>query len=150
MDQALVALAASAATTLVNAVTTDGWQAVRAAIGRLLGRGDKRAEESVLETLDEDATVLVGSADAATRAAVQAQWSVRLRDLLRVDPDAADELRRLIADAANAGNTVSAAGHGVAAGRDITIHATNGGVAAGTINGSVAPPGPSTPGAAQA
>jgi hypothetical protein len=44
---------------------------------------------------------------------------------------------------------VSAAGHSVAAGRDVKITASNGGTAAGVIHGNVAPPGPTRPGPAQ-
>jgi hypothetical protein len=41
---------------------------------------------------------------------------------------------------------VSAADHAVAAGRDLSIHADGGGIAAGVIHGNVAPPGPTVPG----
>jgi len=41
---------------------------------------------------------------------------------------------------------VPAAGHGVAAGRDVKITASGGGVAAGTVHGNVMPGNPTTPG----
>lgn len=44
---------------------------------------------------------------------------------------------------------VLASGHAVAAGRDVNVTASGGGVAAGVIHGNVAPPGPTPPGPAQ-
>jgi hypothetical protein len=44
---------------------------------------------------------------------------------------------------------VSAADHSVAAGRDVNITASGGGVAAAVIHGNVAPPGPTPPGPAK-
>jgi hypothetical protein len=43
---------------------------------------------------------------------------------------------------------VSAADHSVAAGGDVNISASGGGLAAGVIHGSAAPPGPTRPGPA--
>ncbi|MET7395215.1 hypothetical protein ABZS66_17170 [Dactylosporangium sp. NPDC005572] len=141
MDAGLVALATSAASALVSAMAADGWQAVRGRVARLLGRGDARAEQIALETLDEDAAALTPD----TRRDVAAAWTTRLRDLLRADPDAAEALRELFADA-----TVTATGSAVAAGGDIHIQASHGGVAAGTIQGAVTTGNPPVPGTERA
>ena len=72
-------------------MTSDGWSLVRSRLGRLLGRGDARAEAAALDTLDEDAQAMAGASGdtAAVAQELSTQWSVRLRDVLRVDPDAA-------------------------------------------------------------
>jgi hypothetical protein len=145
----LVALAASAATTLVNAMATDAWQTVRTRVARLLGRGEARAEQLALETLDEDAATLAAEPNAEARQDLTAGWAARLRDVLRSDPEAAEALRELIAEAASP-RTVSADGHGVAAGGDVRIEASHGGVAAATIHGAVTVPYPSQPGTKRA
>jgi hypothetical protein len=54
----LLALASSAATSPVAAMPTDGWPATRDRIVRLLGRGDQDAEQSVRESLGEDAAIV--------------------------------------------------------------------------------------------
>ena len=74
----------------------------------------------------------------------------RLADLLEEDPDAEADLRALVQQiqAALPAGMVSAADHAVAAGRDVNISASGGGVAAGVIHGNVAPPDPTRPGPA--
>ncbi len=150
MDPELMALATSAATTVVTAMATDAWQAVRAGVARLLGRGDGRVEQLALETLDEDAANLSMEPTSEGRRDLTAAWTARLRDLLRSDPGAAEAQRELIADVAASPRTASAAGHGVAAGGDMHIEASHGGVAAGTIHGAVTAPYPFQPGAERA
>jgi hypothetical protein len=80
---------------------------------------------------------------------VAAVWQTRLLDALEEDPGLASELQVLV-DAVWAqlpGGTASAAGHGVAAGRNVIITAS-GGVAAGVIHGNVMPGNPMSPGPA--
>jgi hypothetical protein len=59
------------------------------------------------------------------------------------------ELADAAGSAAGKYTVVTAADHSVAAGRDVKITATGGGIAAGVIHGNVAPPGPTRPGPAQ-
>jgi hypothetical protein len=146
MGPELIALASTAASTLVSAMTTDAWRLVRTRLGKLLGRGDPPAETAVLEVLDEDAQAIAGAGDQADAPDIGAQWTVRLRDLLRVEPDAAVVLRELVAELSAQGAGVAAAGGGVAAGRDVRIRADRGGVAAGTIEGGVHLGNPPPPG----
>ena len=148
MGPELVALASTAASTLVAAMTTDVWRLVRSRLGRLLGRGDPRGESAVLEAMDEDARAVADAGgESGVAGELTGQWTGRLRDLLRMDPEAAEQLRELVAELTAPGAGVSTAGHGVAAGGDVTIRADRGGVAAGTIEGGVhlgKPPGPGT------
>ena len=74
-----------------------------------------------------------------------------VRDLLDEDPALEAELRALVEEVAARlpAGAVSAAGHSVAAGRDVNITASGGGIAAGVIHGNVAPPDPTAPGPAQ-
>jgi hypothetical protein len=136
MEPALVTLASTAASTLVAAMTTDAWRHVRDRLARLLGRGDRSTEAAVLAVLDEDAHALAVQPSMVEDVSVQ--WSVRLRDLLRVDPEAAAVLRELVAE-------LPGPRYGVAAGRDVTIRADRGGVAAGVIDGGVHMGNPRSP-----
>ena len=72
----------------------------------------------------------------------------RLADLLEEDPGVEADLRALVQEiqAQLPAGVVSAADHAVAAGRDVNITASGGGVAAGVIHGNVAPPDPTRAG----
>jgi Tetratricopeptide repeat len=74
----------------------------------------------------------------------------RLADLLEDDPGVEADLRALVQEiqAQLPTGMVSAADHGVAAGRDVNITASAGGVAGGTIHGDVSAVNPSQPGLA--
>jgi hypothetical protein len=78
---------------------------------------------------------------------VAAAWQTRFLDLLEEHPDLAGELRALVGQsrAQQPAGSVSAAGHGVAAGRDVNVGASGGGVAAVTIHGNVMPGNPTVP-----
>ena len=153
LAEALVALAALAGNTVVTAAVTDTWEAARKGFARLLGRGDpaktKLAEERLTETADQLAEA-TGADVEPVRAALEAQWVTRMRDLLEEDPGAEADLRALVEEiqARLPAGMASAADHAVAAGRDVNISADRGGLAAGVIHGNVAPPGPTRPGPA--
>jgi hypothetical protein len=72
------------------------------------------------------------------------RWALRLADLLEEDPAAEADLRALVEGirAVLPAGVVSATDHAVAAGRDWTISASRGGIAAGVIHGNMAPPDP--------
>jgi hypothetical protein len=78
------------------------------------------------------------------------RWTVRFSDLLDEDPGVEAELRALVEEIAAwlPVGAVSAAGHSVAAGRDVTVTASGGGIAAGAIHGDVAARNPTVPGPA--
>jgi hypothetical protein len=150
---ALMALAALAGNTVVTAAVTDAWEAARKGFARLLGRGDpdktKLAEQRLAETHDQ-LTEARGADLERVRAALEAQWATRLADLLQEDPGVEADLRALVEQiqAQLPPGAVSAADHAVAAGRDVNITASSGGVAAGVIHGNVAPPNPTGQGPA--
>jgi hypothetical protein len=153
LAETLMALAALAGNTVVAAATTDAWEAARRGFARLLGRGDpdrtQVAEQRLAETR-EQLTGAEGQDLEQARAVLAERWAVRLADLLEEDPDAEADLRALVQEiqAALPAGMVSAADHAVAAGRDVNIKASSGGVAAAVIHGNVAPPGPTDPGPA--
>jgi hypothetical protein len=144
LEGTLMALAALAGNTVVVAATTDAWEAARRGFARLLGRGDpdrtKMAERRLAET-HEQLTGATGQDLEQARAALAERWAGRLADLLEEHPNAEADLRALVQEiqAALPAGMVSAADHAVAAGRDVNISATSGGVAAGVIHGNVTP-----------
>ena len=153
LAEELAALAVLAGNTVVTAATTDVWEAAKRGFARLLGRGDpdrtKVAERRLAET-HEQLRVAAGADLEPVRSALQAQWVTRLVDLLEEDPGVEDDLRALVQEiqAELPASVVSAADHSAAAGRDMIIEASGGGVAAAVIHGNVAPPGPTDPGPA--
>jgi hypothetical protein len=149
----LMALAALAGNTLVAAATTDAWEAARNKFARLLGRGDPKQEQLAERRLEETQQQLTGAVGAdleQARATLAERWAGRLADLLEEHPDAEVDLRALVREIQEAlpAGMVSAADHAVAAGRDMTITASGGAVAAGVIHGNVAPPNPTREGPA--
>jgi hypothetical protein len=150
---ALVALAALAGNTVVTAAVTDAWEAARTGFARLLGRGDpdktKAAERRLEETHDQLAQA-TGADLERVRAALEAQWTTRLADLLEDDSGLEGDLRALV-DQIQA--QVSAADHSVAAGRDMHVSggvniADRGGVVARNVQGGISTGNPPTPGRA--
>jgi hypothetical protein len=152
LAETVAALAALAGNTVVTAATTDAWEAARRGFARLLGRGDPKkeqlAEQRLAETREQLATAQ-GQDLEQVRAGLAERWAARLADLLEEHPDMEDDLRGLVqqVQAALPAAAVSAAGHSLAAGRDVTITASGGGVAAGVIHGNVMP-GPTQQGRA--
>ncbi len=142
--ESLMALATLAGQTVVTAATTDAWETASRGFARLLGRGDQKKEQLAQRRLEETRQQLAGTDSEQVRVAQAAQWKTRLADLLEEDPGAEAGLRALVQQiqAALPAGVVSAADHAVAAGRDVSITASGGGVAAGVIHGNVAPPNP--------
>ncbi|MFH9422589.1 hypothetical protein [Streptomyces sp. NPDC017529] len=102
MDAELTALATAGATTLVQQMVTEGWSQARARVAAFFSRRRGGGEEEALEgELEESRTELVAaqrSGDEEGAADVAAEWRVRLRRVLRDDPEAAEELRLLLAE----------------------------------------------------
>jgi hypothetical protein len=150
VDAALIALAALAGNTVVTAAVTDAWESARKGVARLLGRGDpaktRLAEERLAEMHDQLAEA-TGTDLERTQAELEGQWVTRIRDLLEENPGVEADLRALVREiqAQLPAGMVSAADHAVAAGRDVNISASEGGVAAGVVHGDVHT-GPTRPG----
>jgi hypothetical protein len=149
----VTALAAVAGNALVGAAMTDAWQSFRHRFARLLGRGDASRTQIAERRLDELrralAAVPAGGLEHA-RGAQEAAWSARIADLLEESPGAEAELRILIDEIRPLlpAPAVTASGHAVAAGHDMSIAAWAGGIASGVIHGDVLMPDPTGPGQA--
>jgi hypothetical protein len=144
---ALVALAQFAGQTVATAAITDAWETVRDRFARLLGRRDTRKTEVVERWLVRTRIQLTAAAPGAelerVREAAAARWADRIADLLDEYPDIETELRATAEEVASQlPRVVSSAGHSVAAGRDVKIAASGGGIAAGAIHGNVVLTGP--------
>src|ERR1700722_2615838 len=151
----LVALAQFAGQTVAAAAITDVWESVRGRLARLLGRGDARrtevAERGLAQTPEQLTAAGPGTAVEPAQRAAAERWTGRFSDLLDEDPSVETELRALVDEVAARlpVATATATDHSVAAGRDVNITASGGGLAAGVIHGNVAPPDPTRPGPAQ-
>jgi hypothetical protein len=149
----LMALAALAGNTVVTAAVTDAWEAARKGFARLLGRGDlgkTKAAERRLEETHGQLTQATGADLETVRAALEAQWTTRLADLLEDDPGVEADLRALVNEIQA---QVSATDHAVAAGRDINVSggvniADRGGVVTRDVQGGISTGNPLTPGPA--
>jgi hypothetical protein len=139
----VIALAAMAASALIQAMVTDGWEGVRHKVARLFGRGqpDTAIERRLDATRDQLTAATPGDLE-TVQAALAMQWETRFADLLADHPDAEAELTVLVKDIKP---DVKAADHSVAAGGNVTATAKSGGVAANVIHGDVHT-GPTRPG----
>jgi hypothetical protein len=149
----LMTLAQFAGQTVAAAAITDAWESVRGRFARLLGCGDAHrtqvAEGWLAQAREQLAAAGPGSVERVRE--VQAErWAGRFADLLDEDPGVEAELRALVEGVAARlpAGTVSAAGHSLAAGRDVTVTASGGGIAAGVIHGNVVLGNPPVPGPA--
>jgi hypothetical protein len=151
--EVLLALAQFAGKTVAAAALTDVWKAVRDRFARLLGRGDARKTQAVegwlAQTHDQLVAAAPGTGVEQVQQAAAARWADRFADLLDEDAGIEAELRALMEEVAAQlpVGAVSAAGHSLAAGRDVNIGASTGGLATGVVHGNVTtpgnPPGPS-------
>ncbi|MFF5486067.1 hypothetical protein ACFY7Y_17445 [Streptomyces virginiae] len=129
LDEAMVALAASVGSGVVQAAGTDAWQVMRNRLARVFGRGDRQQEAVQLERLDRTAAELTAAGQDADepeggepavnggeeRARHGAAWRTRTEDLLeQLDPEeraaVAAEFRALLAAAAAAAARPNAGG----------------------------------------
>ena len=137
-------LAALAGNSLVTAVVTDAWEGVRHKIAAWFGRGTP--DPKTLDRLDRTRVELAAAAPGEVERVGQElarEWAGRFKDLIADYPGAAGELDGLVQQIQ--ASTATASGHAVAAGRDVTITASTGGVAAGVVHGAVST-GPTRPG----
>ncbi|MFD8299255.1 hypothetical protein ACWEG1_01355 [Streptomyces bauhiniae] len=122
MDPELAALAATAGTTLVSSLTTEVWQRARDGIASLWRRSQPERAEAIAAELDTtrvDLMAAQGGGDADTAAELGAEWQGRIRRLLVARPEAADDLRSLLAELTPAAAVTSS----------VTQHATASGQA---------------------
>lgn len=99
MDPALIALASAGGTTLVQAMATDAWSAVRGTVARILGLGDGNREAALLQRLEASRTAVLaaeGPAGDAALTAEAARWSGRFEALLDEHPEFRAEVDALV------------------------------------------------------
>ncbi|MGI3199774.1 hypothetical protein ACRJ4B_38155 [Streptomyces sp. GTA36] len=135
--EAIAALAAAGGAAVVQAAGTDTWNTVKAALARLLSRGDTGTETAELEHLERTRAALTGAA-LADRIRLEDVWRTHLEVFLssitdeEVRATAAHQLAAVIRTVHDAHGPVAHAG-GVAAGGDISIRADHG-VAGAVVN----------------
>lgn len=101
MDSEIAGLAGTAATTLVTLLTTEGWQRAKEQFASLWRRIQPERAEAVtgeLEATRDDLLRAQGDGDSRTEAELAAEWQGRIRRLLAAYPDAASQLRALLAE----------------------------------------------------
>ncbi|MGV9787858.1 hypothetical protein [Streptomyces sp. NPDC003435] len=121
MDPELAALAATAGTTLVSSLTTEAWQRARDGIASLWRSSQPERADAITAEVDTtrvDLMAAQGGGDAGTPAELGAEWQGRIRRLLVAHPEAADDLRSLLAELTPAASvTPSVTQHATASGQ---------------------------------
>jgi hypothetical protein len=95
----LTALAVAVGSKVVALLATDAWEATKAAVGSVWRRvHPERAEVVEAELVEARAEVVAArtAGDEQGEQALAGEWQGRLRRLFAADPDAADELRRML------------------------------------------------------
>lgn len=99
----LAALAATASTTLVAAMTTDAWNGARTGVMALFHRHDPKHEEIVEMQLSANASLVEHAADPTrVQRNLIGLWTSEIESLLNRRPNAAEEVRLLAAGIAAA------------------------------------------------
>ncbi len=101
MDPEITALASTAGTALVTLLATDGWERVKGALVSLWRRTQpERAEDmaSALDATHEDLLTARRNGDADTADELGVEWQGRIRRLIAAHPQAAADLRALLAE----------------------------------------------------
>ena len=148
--EVLMVLAQFAGQTVAAAAITDVWESVRGRFARLLGRGNAHKTQVADRWLAQTQEQLAAAGPGVVEQVQQAQaerWAGRFADFLDEEPDVEAELRALVEEVAAQlpAAAVSAADHSLAAGRDVSISASGGALAAGVVHGNVTVPGNPTP-----
>ncbi|MEU6386279.1 hypothetical protein ABZ847_22315 [Streptomyces bauhiniae] len=121
MDPELAALAATAGTTLVSSLTTEVWQRARDGVASLWRSSQPERADAITAELDTtrvDLMAAQGGGDAGTPAELGTEWQGRIRRLLVAHPEAADDLRSLLAELTpTAAVTPSVTQHATASGQ---------------------------------
>ncbi|MGP8297763.1 hypothetical protein ACTPOK_07375 [Streptomyces inhibens] len=86
-------------TTVVGAMATDSWAAVRAGVARLFRHRGEERRSAIEAQLDGNAELVAQAEDRErVRQSLIALWSLELESLLDRHPEAVDELRTLIGE----------------------------------------------------
>lgn len=101
MDPEIAALAGTAGTAIVTALTTDAWNGVRDRTLALWQRARPGRAAAVADELDASRQELLDAqvtGDSDVEAEVRAEWQGRVRRLLTAHPELTEELRALLSE----------------------------------------------------
>jgi len=101
LGEALMTLAATGGNAVIAAMATDSWEAFKGRIAKVFGRGTPELADATAARLDQSRAALEGLSGPdldGVRAEQEIVWRTRLEDLLEQHPEAADELRALVAE----------------------------------------------------
>ncbi|MER7485962.1 hypothetical protein ABTY20_08660 [Streptomyces sp. NPDC126497] len=99
MDPEIAALAGTAGTTVVALMATNAWEAARDGMVALWRRFQPARAEGIGEELEAgraDLLLARRAGDTGSEAGLTAEWQGRVRRFLLAQPEAADELRRIL------------------------------------------------------
>jgi hypothetical protein len=96
VDAELMALASTAGTAVVTALTTDVWERTRTAVGSLWRRACPDRAETVEAELLETRELLEGPGADALAEAMADDWRGKFLRLLAARPDVAQEVQRML------------------------------------------------------
>ncbi|MFD5777830.1 hypothetical protein [Streptomyces fungicidicus] len=99
MDPEIAALAGTAGTTVVTLMVTNAWDSARDGMVALWRRFQPVRAESIGEELEAgraDLLLAREAGDAESESELTAEWQGRLRRFLLAQPEAAEELRRVL------------------------------------------------------
>lgn len=89
-------LATTGAVMLVQAATTDAWNAVSRQVARLLGRSGQNGPERVDDELAQTRNILNSPHSGDSVAFQEELWAMRLDDLLAEHPERRQELQSIV------------------------------------------------------
>ena len=101
MDPEITQLASTAATTLVQLLTTEGWQRAKERFASLWRRGQPERADAVaaeIEVTRDDLLAAQRGDDGEAAAELRVEWQGRFRRLLGALPETAEDLRELLAE----------------------------------------------------
>jgi hypothetical protein len=101
MDSELTALTSTAATTVVQLLTTAAWEQATSAVGGLWRRVHPERAETVQAELAESRVEALAARQVGNEQVEQAlvdEWQGRLRRLVTADPQLVDELRQAVVE----------------------------------------------------
>ncbi|MFC8421522.1 hypothetical protein ACFUN7_11670 [Streptomyces sp. NPDC057236] len=99
MDPEIAALAGTAGTTVVTLMVTNAWESARDGMVALWRRFQPARAEGIGEELEAgraDLLLARQAGDTESEAELTAEWQGRVRRFLLAQPEAADELRRIL------------------------------------------------------
>lgn len=130
MTDPITVVALAAGTALVNSVTTDAWNGVKARLATLLGRGNSAREALEAARLEATAAALRRDGSPTTKVSHEQVWQESLEQAIQSDPSIIEQVREILN--LPVGSSAAVSGRNVNTG---TVHGNV--VQAGRISGGV-------------